>query len=704
MKRKTSKNNFDKFTKRNTHKRKGKEQAKKKLLKLVAETGVGYDGARIRFTEDRGGAYHSSSRTIHECESTFMGSSQGFGFASCEGLQRDIFIPEDRTLGAIDGDRVLVEYKTFKSRTGEEKTEGRIKKILSYGRETVVGRLERRRYSVRSRRRTDAVYTVIPDDPKICVWPTVTDTSGAAEGEKVVVRLVRSAGAPLTGVVTACLGAADSFRANYAAVLAECGIPVDFSPEEIAEAERAAAKPISDIGRTDFRGRVVFTMDSASAKDLDDAVSVEKLRDGWLLGVHIADVSYYVAEKTALDRATMRRGTSVYFTDKVVPMLPESLSNGACSLNAGEDKYALSALIRIDFCGNILEVEIKKSIIRSRVKGVYSEINALLDGNADAGIEEKYKDVRESLSLMHRLYIVLAAHSKVKGAVDMDIPEAEIVLDADGYPIDVVKAERGISERMIEQFMLAANEAVASCLYERGIPCIYRVHAQPPEEKIESFADFLKSVGIDSRGIASSGATSEKLSEILCEAREKGIEQTVAYSMLRSMAKAEYSDKREGHFGLGIENYCHFTSPIRRLSDLATHRIIHRVLFDGKDARQYASYASRASVAATDTEIRAVEAERRIENLYKVIYMSDRLGEEFDAVISSITSFGIFVRLENTCEGLVPMSDLGLSFVYDERTLSVRRGLTSYRLGDKIRVVLEEADPVRGKLRFSLIE
>ena len=709
---KSTKKDFTKFTKRNTHKRRSKDAAKRELMKAVAETEVAYSGIVLKDTTDFGRRGRESGKRRRDeltVRGIFSGSKSGFGFVTVEsGYDKDVFIPEDKTHGALDGDFVEIIYHVYHTREGVEKTEGRVTKILEYGREFVIGTLvvERVRHYGRKGAKIGGVYAYLqPDDPKIALRPRIFDTAGAEDGDKIMVKLVRDGigGYAPECTVTAVFGASDSKEANYGAILADCGIPTEFTKEELELAQEKAGAPLSEDGRVRFDSTTIFTLDGASAKDLDDAVSLKRLKDGWQLGVHIADVSTYVPEKCALDRLVMSRGTSVYFTDKVVPMLPECLSNGACSLNAGEDKYALSAIINLDTEGNILKTKIVPSIINSRLRGVYSEANAVLDGSADAEIKKKYKAVTPTLLKMKELYEILAAKADNRGYVDMSIDEPVILLGEDGMPVDIVKAERGVAERIIEQFMLTANEGVATLLTEAGIPCVYRVHECPAPDKVESLVDYLKSLNIKSQALTSDDVSGKDYSNVLKEADEKGVVAAVSRVMLRSMMKAKYSEVRMAHFGLGIENYCHFTSPIRRLSDLATHRIIHKVLIEGKRPEAYASYAKRAARAASETELRALSAERRIENLYKVLYMSEHIGECFDATVSSITSFGMFCELDNTCEGLIPISEMPGLFVFYEKDLTLRHGSLVYRLGDTVRVKLEEADMTRGKLRFSLI-
>jgi len=365
----------------------------------------------------------------------FSGSKSGFGFVTLEsGYDKDIFIPEDKTHGALDGDFVEIIYHVYTSRDGIEKTEGRVTKIIEYGRDFIIGTLtlERVRSYSSKRGKSGGVHVFLePDDSKIALRPRITATAGAKDGDKVIVKINRDGrgGYSPEGYVSAVLGRAESKEANYAAILAECEIPMEFTDEELSLAEQRASIPLTDEGRERFDRSVIFTIDGAGAKDLDDAVSLKRLKDGWQLGVHIADVSYYVPEKCALDRLVMSRGTSVYFTDKVVPMLPECLSNGACSLNVDEEKYTLSAIINLDKDGNITKTKVVPSIIKSRLRGVYSEVNAILSGEADASLKAKYNTVTPTLLKMQELYSVLAKKSEARGYLDMSIDEAIVVLD-----------------------------------------------------------------------------------------------------------------------------------------------------------------------------------------------------------------------------------------------------------------------------------
>lgn len=709
MKRNVTKKNQEKFVKVNTHKRRAREKSKQEIIRALESINVSFDGFAYREKRDTGSKKPRKTARIDEKRilGTYCGSRSGFGFVAPEGdrSMRDVFIPEGASLGAIDGDFVECVYHSFKLGRGEEKTEGRVTKILQIGRETVIGTLSVERSQMRGRHRAPQVCYLIPDDDKINLRPIVRDMVGASDGDKVEALVLRGTG---TGFSPFCeikqvFGSADGKEANYMAVLAQSKMPLEFSEEELIEAERVASEKISDTDRARYPGAVIFTMDGEGAKDLDDAVSIRKLGDGYRLGVHIADVSHYVREKTTLDRCVNKRGTSVYFTDKVVPMLPPVLSNMACSLNSGEEKYAISALIDLSADGEILGIKLEKSIIISRVRGVYSEINKILAGTADKELKEKYHAVIPSLQKMHALYEVLKKKAEKRGALELEVAEAEIVLGEGGEPTNIIKRERGVAEKMIEQFMLTANEAVATLLFDRKIPCVYRVHESPPEDKMRELLRYSHSLGLDIRGLDPEKIKPRELAGLLGEASQKGILSPLSYTMLRSLSKAHYSEVNSAHFGLAIEKYCHFTSPIRRLSDLATHRIITRCLFEGKNAQQYRSYASRAAAIASDTEDRAVATERRIENLYKTVYMQGKLGEEMCGTVSSITRFGMFVELDNTCEGLIPISCMPGVFTYDEPSNRIYGSGLIFRVGDKVNIRVEEADISRGKLRFSLV-
>ncbi|MCQ2433510.1 MAG: RNB domain-containing ribonuclease, partial [Clostridia bacterium] len=394
------------------------------------------------------------------------------------------------------------------------------------------------------------------------------------------------------------------------------------------------------------------------------------------------------------------------FADQVVPMLPRALSNGICSLNGGEDRYALSALISLDAHGAITGCELHETMINSKVRGVYSELNDILEKGTDSPFYEKYKILFPDIyPEMVRLYEILYKKNRAKGALELETAEAKIIVNEEGMPVDIVKRERGISECLIEQFMLCANEAVASWLYNMQMPCVYRVHEEPPEDKMQTFSAFAYNLGLDIRPLKHKTLRPMDLQTVMNEAKEKGLDGVLSTVMLRSLSKAKYSRTQGIHFGLATDFYCHFTSPIRRYPDLTVHRFVKNVLHghaDEEAVRRMDAFAEKSAVQSSECEIHAMTAERAIEDLYKVIFMEDHLDEEFDGIISSVTSFGFFVELENTCEGLVPITSLPGFFNFDEKNLTLSCGRTMYRLGQKVRVRLTRADRVMRKLDMEL--
>ncbi len=637
-------------------------------------------------------------------EGVYIGTRGRFGFVRIEGAE-DVFIPGGKGGGAIDGDVVSVRYRRNRSRyeSGDERFEGEVCSILTPTRRSLVGTyLSASRFSG-FRGRGGARYLVIPDEARIPLEIPVAPHPDAVDGDKVEIRLVGRQ--RLSGEITRIFGPAASREANYEAILAGCGIERRFEPIAEREAEQAAARPIDTSRRRRVENEVIFTMDGTDAKDLDDAVSLRRLAGGkWLLGVHIADVSSYVLPKTPLDRAAMTRGTSVYFVDEVVPMLPRALSNGACSLSAGEEKAALSAYLTLSPDGALLSCRVERTVIRSRVRGVYGEINELLASGGDDALQSKYRAVLPSLRRMRELYRVLSERTAGRGAIALERPEAEILLDASGFPVEIRRRERGEAERMIEEFMILANVGVATLLHSRKIPCVYRIHENPPPDKLASFLQYARLLGLDTSGIDLRRTSPRELSALLGAAREMGNAEAISYPLLRAMSKASYSELPREHFGLGLSLYCHFTSPIRRLSDLATHRILSAVLLDGEDPRRYAAYAKRAAAAATEGELRALDAERRIEAMYKALFLSRHIGETFRGRILSVTGFGFFVELDNTCEGLVPLGALSGYFLYDERSSSLVAGEKRLSPGMRVAVRVEDVDPMRAEVTLSVLE
>ena len=638
-------------------------------------------------------------------EGIFTGTARGYGFVLPEGSERrpdaDVFIPAGKTGGALDGDRVAVRFCAGY----EHRTEGEVTAILAEARKTLVGVLVAGRALAFGRRsprdRFKSGWYLIPDDAKIPGEFPVLPSPDAEPGDRVEIALPGRRGGACR--ITRVFGRSTDVRATCDAILACAGIETAFDPLALREAEFAAAEPLGADGRASLTDDVIFTIDGADAKDLDDAVSLRRLPGGkWLLGVHIADVSSYVAPGSALEADAMRRGTSVYFADRVIPMLPVALSNGACSLNAGEDKRALSAVITLSPDGAILGCELKKTVIRSRVRGVYSEVNALFSDGENSPFYPKYRAVFPALTRMRELYQILARRASLRGSLSLDRPEPVFTLDEDGFPTSISLRERGDAEKMIEQFMLTANEAVATLLHERGIPCVYRIHEDPDPGKLAAFKNAAAHLGLDVSGIDLENPGKSDFSALLREAGEKGIAEQISLSLLRAMAKARYESAPARHYGLGIDLYCHFTSPIRRLSDLATHRIVSEVLLGAESPRRYAGYARDAAAAATAAELRALDAERKIEATYKALWLEKHVGEVFDARVSSLASFGLFAELDNTCEGMIPTGDLPGVYIYDEANMALVGGRRTFRLGDRVSVRVEEVDALAGRVRFSL--
>ncbi len=651
----------------------------------------------------------------------FRSTTRGFGFVLQD--NGDIFISHEKSGGAMNGDRVQIRLTSPAG--GKDNREGEVIRVLERAVTEVVGTVRIVRASVPKAKigkkgktkklpskQLPSKIIITPDDPKLTLRIDVlpAQANGAKDGDKVLVRIIKYPGegdSHARGKVVRIFGASDSKDANYHAVLYANGIKTKFDRETLVEAE-ALAVGCNTEGRLDLRDKIIFTIDGADAKDFDDAISAERTDEGYLLGVHIADVAEYVKPGSALDGEAMARGTSVYFTDKVVPMLPEKLSNGVCSLNRDSDKYALSALVSLDHEGNILSAEFRESVISSKVRGVYHEVNDVLELGKDSQYFEKYAFLlKDTLPLMLELYEVLLNKSRKRGSLELETTESVILLNEDGLPQDIVPRQRGVSERMIEQFMLAANEAAASWLNNMELPCVFRVHEEPSAEKVQAFAEFIHNIGLDVRPLNRRKILPASYRDVAAEAAEKGMSAVVTPIMLRSLMKAKYSSVRAPHFGLGSELYCHFTSPIRRYPDLAVHRIIKAALhgeIDDTNLHKYEAFAVEAAEKSTENELRAMNAEREIDDLYKTIFMSEKVGCEFEGVISSVTGFGMFVELENTCEGLVPINTLPGWFDFDEkhRRLIGERGEV-YSLGMRVRICVTSCDIIARRVEFSLI-
>lgn len=515
----------------------------------------------------------------------------------------------------------------------------------------------------------------------------------------------------LTARVIKVYGNSDSAKICADAIIDQNGIRTEFPEEVLAEAEKIRKAKITEKdrkGRLDLRGLGICTIDGPDAKDLDDAISVSRTRLGYRLGVHIADVSHYVKTGSAIDLEARERGTSVYFADRVIPMLPEALSNGVCSLNAGEDKLTFSAIIELDRQGAILSFRFRKSIIRSKVRGVYGEVNQLFNGTADKALRKKYSPVIRSLHAARELAEILKARAKRSGTVELDSTESRFVLDGQGVCVDVQPRESGEAEQMIEQLMITANQAAAQLAKRANLPFVYRIHEQPAPDRVESLADLVGALGLNPVSLRHSASVkTADFAAIMEQAEGTPAQKVISHQLLRTMAKARYDTQPVGHFGLALEDYCHFTSPIRRYPDTAIHRILSAYLAKDKQiAAHYTEFAREAASNSSKCEVRAMAAERSAEDCYMAEYMRQHIGEEATGVISGVTMRGVFVELPNTVEGFVPITSFeGAHFEFDgmitQYDATTGRKLT---IGQPLRVKAVAADVASGRIDFLPVE
>lgn len=625
---------------------------------------------------------------------------KNFAFVMLEDGTSDIFIPGRFTKGAMPGDDVLVEK--FEHPRVEGSDEGAILAILTE-KNDLVGTV----------RRVEGRLRFVPDDCPAITMPLARDCEGGAkDGDKVAVEILNRGNRQEDHRVGVAMrfGSSDEAKRCAKALLYAKDIRTRFPDKVRDEAKKFEGAEVSEKdceGRMDLRALPIFTIDSAETKDIDDAISLTRTSDGGFeLGVHIADVSNYVKPGTELDNEAFSRATSVYYADQVVPMLPKALSNGICSLNENELRLAFSCLMRLDKEGNLTDYRFVKSIIRSRVKGVYSEINALLAGTADAEIKAKYADVIDQLPAMKELYGHRARLRKERGCMDIESGEVKLILDGNGRCIDVKKRTSGESESMIEEFMLLANQCAAHFARVKQIPFVYRVHEEPNAEKLERLHALLQACGINDH-FAKDVPTPKELSAILEGVRGTPYEQIINTGMLRCMSKALYEEKPKGHYGLVLKDYAHFTSPIRRYPDLAIHRIMTDLLKGTEKETmilRYTDFAERASKQSSEREVIAMQIERKAEDCYKAEYARRHLGECYEGTISGVTQRGLFIELDNGVEGFVPTSSLtpsGTSLTEGVRLTDPASGKT-WSLGDKMMITIVRADVNLGKIDFEV--
>ena len=634
---------------------------------------------------------------------------EGFGFVLVPG-GADLFVPRVGMHGAMDGDTVLAREERSRAmrRGGEARTSGTVLRVLARARERVVGRFET----------AEGRKIVRPYDPKLDAVIRIAEgkTHRAREGEIVSVRVTAFPDARRVahGEIEERLGFLGEPGVDIEIVLRSHNLPPRFPQPVVEEAEKFPEEVREEdlLGRHDFRERRIVTIDGETAKDFDDAVEVERTREGFRLGVHIADVSHYVEEGTALDDEARSRGTSVYFPGRVLPMLPERLSNGLCSLNPRVDRLVLSAILEIDAKGRVTGSSFAKGVIRSGHRMTYTEVARLLEAGPGPDDARRYGPYLEDFRTMGELAALLRKRREARGSIDFDLPDADIVLDDEGLVVGIVPEARNVAHRLIEEFMLAANEAVAKKLLFAKQPAIYRVHDRPDPDRLVDLREVLESFGYELKGDLEELAP-EQFQRLLAEIEGKPEERLLHDLLLRAQRKAVYSEECRGHYALAAPYYCHFTSPIRRYPDLVVHRQLSRLLAAGRPVppKEFELLNERlreVAAVSSERERRAEQAERESLLWKKIVFMRDKVGREFDAYATGVASFGVFVTLRDFfVEGLVPISALGNDFfVYEEKQHRLRGRATgeTFRLGDALRVRLVAIDEVRRRLDFRLAE
>ena len=629
--------------------------------------------------------------------------AKGFGFLipEVEG-EKDVFIPSSFINGAMNGDRILVQI-TREDKNGK-KREGEVIQILERGNTKIIGVYED----------SKNFGFVIAEDTRISqdIFISKKDRNGAKDGDVVVVEITKwpeKRRSP-EGVVKEVLGQKGDKGLDILTIIKKYGLPEEFPPKVQAFTAGIDEEiPLKEYKRRkDLRDVRMVTIDGEDAKDLDDAVSIERLDNGrYRLGVHIADVSHYVREKNPLDKEALKRGTSVYLIDRVIPMLPKKLSNGICSLNPKVDRLTLSCIMVIDGSGKVLDHEIVESVIRTNERMNYTDVTKILKDN-DPELSKRYDYLLDDFKAMEELCNILYKKRTKRGAIDFEFEESKIILNEFGKPIDIKPYEREIANRIIEEFMLVCNETVAEHMFWSHLPFVYRIHEDPDEEKLEKFREFIYNLGYIVKW--NGEVKPRNLQEILEKVRGKKEETVVSTLLLRSMMRAKYSPECVGHFGLAAKYYCHFTSPIRRYPDLQIHRIIKEFIngkIDDDRSKKLTALVDYAARQSSETENIATEAEREVDDLKKAEYMLDRIGEEFEGIVSSVTSFGMFVELPNTIEGLIHITALDDDYyIYDENHLCLMGERTKkiYRLGDFVKVRCSKVDIPNREIYFDMVE
>ena len=637
-------------------------------------------------------------------EGIFRRHERGFGFVIVEDQEDDIYIAKEDSKDAFSGDRVLVKLK--KKSTGARQ-EGIILKVIEHKKDTLVGTFQKNKN----------FGFVIPDDKKLCrdIFISKKNFGKARNNHKVLVQITKypQKGKKAEGKILEVIGNVNEAGIDMLSLIKDYELPYRFPKDVVKEAQKFGDKidPKDIAGRVDLRGKYnIFTIDGEDAKDLDDAVCVQMLENGnYKLDVHIADVSHYVQENTLLDKEALLRGTSIYMLNRVIPMLPRELSNGICSLNEGQDRYTLSVSMEIDKKGKIISSDVFKGIINVTRRMSYKDVQAILD-NSNEEIVEKYKDYIADFKLMEELAKLLKEKRLTKGYLNLDIPESKITLDQDGYAIDVCKYETTFANEIIEQFMLAANETIAEKFYWIKAPFIYRVHEEPDIEKVNELNKLLFNFGYKIH-IKEGKIYPAEFSKILKEVEGKPEEKIVSNMILRTLKVAVYDSENKGHFGIASKYYCHFTSPIRRYPDLFIHRIISKYLKNNytiseKQVEFYTKVAENDAKQSSDREKIATQVERDSIDIKKAEYMSKKIGEQYEGIISGVTQFGVFVELENTVEGLIRFENLGdeyYEYDADHKILIGERTKETFKIGDKINIEVIDANKQEKRISFKRI-
>ena len=620
----------------------------------------------------------------------FRGTSKGYGFCEIGQEQEAIFISANSQKGAIDGDVVIVKIVSI----SDEGSDGVVVKIVKPI-EKIAGVVEKR----------GKTYFVEPDNNHIPFKIRLTKGGvRAKENDRVVIRLVRHNGV-FSGLVDEVLGKNDDVKACQLAIIRDHGLYETFPQDVLDEVKQLPMKvlPEQKKGRLDLTNTITFTIDGLDAKDLDDAVSIEKTDKGYILGVHIADVGEYVKYNTLVDNEAFNRGTSVYFPTSVLPMLPKELSNGICSLNEGQERLTLSCIMTLDKDGNVLSHKICESVIKSKARLNYTDVYKVLCGQK---ADDKTESVKEELLLMHLISKKIQERKAKEGSLDFELPEVQFIFDEKGMAVDFEKRERNDAHRLIEDFMVLANRTVAKEFCDRKIPFVYRVHESPRKEKVLNVLEYLKGIGVKTPALPQD-ITPSYYQELIRLCLNQPFTETVNKVILRSMQKARYTNQNLGHFGLALKYYCHFTSPIRRYPDLTIHRIIKESLHKGIKGERLAEledFTFEAGEQSSLTEKNADKCEREVDDLWKAYLVKDRIGEEFEGVITSVTNFGIFVELPNTIEGMIKVEDLPDSgFLLFEKQLKLKGQKMSFGVGDRVVVKLIASNIYTRKIDFSFV-